>query len=88
VKKTISASKPASKPVDPNVTCTWKYTSTDRDGKTSTELCRAKKACSICGHCSRIDGQRELGHCPGHLGLREHIAVPGNAAWQEAQKHN
>lgn len=49
---------------------------TGPDGK--TETCRAPKACDVCGQCSRIDhGGREMGHCCGHLGLNEHIKVPG-----------
>lgn len=48
----------------------------DSDGK--IETCRAPKACEICGQCSRLVGDHESGHCPGHLGLSEHIKVPGS----------
>lgn len=59
-----------------NKVFTCNYAWTDPDGH--TERCRAPKACSVCGQCSRIDGERELGHCPGHLGLNEHIeGIPG-----------
>ena len=54
--------------------CNYRWTGPD--GK--TETCRAPKACDVCGQCSRIDhGGREMGHCTGHLGLNQHIAVPG-----------
>jgi hypothetical protein len=54
--------------------CNFRWTGPD--GK--TETCRAPKACEVCGQCSRLDGGgREMGHCPGHLGLNQHIVVPG-----------
>ena len=59
--------------------CNYRWV--DSDGK--VETCRAHKACEICGQCSRIDSTgHENGHCPGHLGLIEHIKVPG----QEGEK--
>jgi hypothetical protein len=57
-------------------TCNYRWM--DPDGR--VETCRAPKACEICGQCSRIDTTgHESGHCPGHLGLSEHIPVPGQA---------
>lgn len=59
-----------------NKVYTCSYSWTDPDGH--IERCRAPKACSVCGQCSRLDGERELGHCTGHLGLNEHIeGIPG-----------
>ena len=60
------------------------YSWTDPDGH--TEKCRAPKACPVCGQCSRLDGERELGHCTGHLGLSQHIPVPGNEAMRKLEK--
>lgn len=54
--------------------CNYRWV--DPDGR--VETCRAHKACEVCGQCSRIDSAgHEGGHCPGHLGLNEHIIVPG-----------
>jgi len=59
--------------------CNYRWT--NPEGK--VETCHAPKACEVCGQCSRIDhGGREMGHCCGHLGLNDHIKVPG----QEGEK--
>ena len=59
-----------------NKVYTCNYAWTDPDGH--VERCKAPKACSVCGQCSRLDGERELGHCCGHAGLNEHIqGIPG-----------
>lgn len=64
-------------PAKPGTTCSYHYTD-PKDSQIYT--CRAKAACFICGQCSKIDGSRENGHCVGHLGLNQHIPVPGNSA--------
>lgn len=52
------------------------YSWTDPDGV--VETCHHHAACEICGQCSNIDTTgHEKGHCCGHLGLNEHIKVPG-----------
>ena len=51
------------------------YLWVDPEGR--EERCRAHASCPICGQCSRIDGEHENGHCTGHLGLNQHIWVPG-----------
>ena len=63
----------ALKPVDEATTCTYRFV--DHEGH--VETCRAKAACPVCGQCSRISGEHENGHCPGHNGLLPHIRVPG-----------
>lgn len=56
--------------------CSYNWTSPDGH----TETCKAHRACEICGQCSRLDGERELGHCTGHGGLNEHIlGIPGRS---------
>ena len=54
--------------------CDFRYV----DPRGEIETCRHHAACTICGHCSKLDGSRELGHCPGHLGLMDHIPTPGS----------
>jgi hypothetical protein len=55
------------------------YRHVDPDG--TEETCHHAASCKICGQCSRIDGNgHEHGHCPGHMGLSEHIpGIPGEA---------
>lgn len=62
--------------------CTYHWT--DSDGH--VEKCRAPVTCPVCQQCSRLDGEKELGHCTGHLGLNQHIAVPGNDAMRKLEK--
>ena len=50
--------------------CSWTYS--DSEG---VHRCSAPAKCPVCGHCSRLDEHKEHGHCPGHLGLNEHIQV-------------
>lgn len=58
---------------NPAARCTFRFV--DKDGH--VETCRAKVVCEVCQCCSRLDGQKEHGHCPGHLGLLDSISVPG-----------
>ena len=67
-----------------NVVAICNYEFTNPDGK--TDKCFAPAACPVCGQCSRLDGEKEHGHCPGHLGLMDQIAVPGNDAYQKMRK--
>ena len=62
--------------------CSFRWV--DPDGK--IEVCFSHAACPVCGQCSRLDGERERGHCPGHTGLMWWIAVPGNEAFNKLQK--
>lgn len=62
------------------------FSFTNPDGK--IELCNAPSACPVCGQCSRLDGEHERGHCPGHLGLHWSIPVPGNDAFNKMRKEN
>lgn len=57
--------------------CSYRYT----DPSGEVDECHHASSCKICGQCSRIDGTgHEHGHCPGHLGLSEHIeGIPGEA---------
>lgn len=56
--------------------CGYRWLSPDG----GVESCRHAAACGICGQCSRLDGDHELGHCTGHLGLHYMIRVPGMEA--------
>ena len=56
--------------------CTYRWV----DPEGHVELCRHAAACPVCKQCSRLDGDSELGHCTGHLGLSQHIRVPGQEA--------
>jgi hypothetical protein len=47
--------------------CAYRWT--DADGHVST--CRAHAKCPVCGQCSKIIDNKEIGHCPGHLGLMD-----------------
>ena len=62
--------------------CTYEWT--DPDGH--VEKCFAHGACPVCRQCSRLDGEKERGHCTGHLGLKREIPVPGNDAYYELRK--
>ena len=64
------------------VLCNFHFT--DHEGK--EERCNAPAACPVCGACSRLDGEHERGHCPGHAGLNQFIAVPGNDAFAKLKK--
>ena len=48
--------------------------------------CFAQAVCPICQQCSRIDKEKEHGHCTGHLGLNQHIPVPGSDAFIALRK--
>ena len=54
--------------------CSYRWV--DPDGH--VETCRHAASCGVCGQCSRLDKDHENGHCTGHLGLSEHIPVPGS----------
>jgi hypothetical protein len=56
--------------------CTYRWVAPDG----SIETCRHAEACQVCHQCSRLDGDKELGHCTGHLGLMWWIPVPGQDA--------
>jgi hypothetical protein len=60
------------------------YRWTNPEGK--IETCHAHAVCPICLQCSRLDGEKEHGHCVGHAGLNEFIPVPGNDAFNQAAK--
>ena len=85
VKKLMNGARPKFvRPVVPTAdVCTYDYT--DRDGERST--CRARAGCPICKQCSRISGQRETGHCTGHLGLLQHISIPGVHSTTKSEVH-
>ena len=53
----------------------------------SVETCHAPLACPICRQCSRLDGDREHGHCCGHYGLLPHIWVPGREQDKERTQY-
>lgn len=67
-----------------NVISLCNYRFVDPDGK--VEQCFAHAACPVCGQCSRLDGEKERGHCTGHLGLMDRIPVPGNDAYRKMRK--
>ena len=62
--------------------CTYRFT--NPDGK--VDICFGHAVCPVCRQCSRLDGEKEHGHCPGHLGLHWSIPVPGNEAFNKLQK--
>jgi hypothetical protein len=53
--------------------CNYHYV--DHDGEVFD--CHSPAACPICGQCSKLVGDHENGHCPGHSGLMAHIPCPG-----------
>lgn len=67
-----------------NVVALCNYRWTNPEGK--VETCHSHAACPICGQCSRLDGEKEHGHCTGHLGLHFSIPVPGNEAFDLMKK--
>jgi len=54
--------------------CTYRWTDPSDN---SIDTCRHAIVCPICQQCSRLEGDKENGHCPGHYGLMPHIWVPG-----------
>jgi hypothetical protein len=67
-----------------NIISLCNYRWVNPEGK--IETCHSHAVCPVCRQCSRLDGDKEHGHCPGHLGLNQHIPVPGNEAFSKLQK--